>query len=387
MTVSLLVWLTAIATLQAAPATLAPTVVSPLVVLGKLKAPPPADATVSIDSDEAAIDPFRVTIYPSRAWERGVGGHVTLTCLIDRHGLAERCRVLYESPQGYGFGAAGLQQQPLLKVPPKRDADGQPMMAEMNIALEFKPPVQEDNIGDLERSCNCKSELPGNKINITHNLLNMRRVVMMSHPAWTTTPSFEDLAAAYPPDAAGLEGFAVVHCEVVRKTGRLTRCQLAKEDPKNHEFGAGALKLAPLFQVSPSDMANAPHDGAVEVEIPVRLAPPAELAQHAVTAPNWLAGFDPLEAVKLFPPEAAAKGLTTGRGTARCVVGPDGGLTQCKPAAAQPPGLGFEDAAARLASTLRMNLWSADGAPVKGGVVEVPIRLNLADAAAPAAAP
>jgi hypothetical protein len=31
----------------------------------------------------------------------------------------------------------------------------------------------------------------------------------------------------------------------------------------------------------------------------------------------------------------------------------------------------------KLASAMRMNLWSADGAPVEGGVIHIPIRLNL----------
>ncbi len=47
------------------------------------------------------------------------------------------------------------------------------------------------------------------------------------------------------------------------------------------------------------------------------------------------------------------------------------------PEAGDPDGLGFSEAAAKLASTMRMNLWSADGAPVEGGVVHIPIRLNL----------
>ena len=97
-------------------------------------------------------------------------------------------------------------------------------------------------------------------------------------------------------------------------------------------------------------------------------------------APIWLAGFDPAQAPRLFPPEAIAKGLTTGRGIARCTVGADGGLTGCTPDSADPPDLGFSEAAARLASPLKMNLWSADGAPVEGGVVRVPIRLNLKEA-------
>jgi hypothetical protein len=58
-------------------------------------------------------------------------------------------------------------------------------------------------------------------------------------------------------------------------------------------------------------------------------------------------------------------------------VAADGALTQCAPEAAEPAGLGFSEAAAKLASTMKMNLWSTDGAPVEGGVVHIPIRLNL----------
>ena len=72
-----------------------------------------------------------------------------------------------------------------------------------------------------------------------------------------------------------------------------------------------------------------------------------------------------------------ASGLTTGRGVARCLVANDGSLTKCAPEAGDPAGLGFSEAAAKLASTMKMNLWSTDGAPVEGGVVHIPIRLNL----------
>lgn len=79
----------------------------------------------------------------------------------------------------------------------------------------------------------------------------------------------------------------------------------------------------------------------------------------------------------MFPPEAAAQGLTSGRGVARCTVAADGTLTACGPDPDEPDQLGFSAAAAKLASAMRMNLWSADGAPVEGGVVHIPIRLNL----------
>ena len=59
----------------------------------------------------------------------------------------------------------------------------------------------------------------------------------------------------------------------------------------------------------------------------------------------------------------------------------DGALTACAPEPAEPSGLGFSEAAVRLASTMaKMNLWSADGAPVQGGVVHIPIRLSQSGA-------
>jgi hypothetical protein len=79
----------------------------------------------------------------------------------------------------------------------------------------------------------------------------------------------------------------------------------------------------------------------------------------------------------VFPPEAAAQGLSSGRGVARCVVAVDGGLTDCTPEVGDPDGMGFSEAAAKLASTMKMNPWSADAAPVDGAVVRVAIRLNL----------
>jgi len=72
-----------------------------------------------------------------------------------------------------------------------------------------------------------------------------------------------------------------------------------------------------------------------------------------------------------------ATGLSDGEGVARCRVAGDGSLTGCVPDSADPDGLGFAEVATRVASKMRMNLRSADGAPVDGGVVRVPIRLKL----------
>jgi hypothetical protein len=58
-------------------------------------------------------------------------------------------------------------------------------------------------------------------------------------------------------------------------------------------------------------------------------------------------------------------------------VGLGGLITDCAPEAGEPDGLGFSEAAAKLATGMKMNLWAADGSPVEGGVVHIPIRLNL----------
>ena len=91
-----------------------------------------------------------------------------------------------------------------------------------------------------------------------------------------------------------------------------------------------------------------------------------------------LAGFDPAVAQKLFPPEAAGQGLTSGLGKARCVVATDGALTGCTALPGDPDGLGFSEAAVKLASAMRMNPWTAEGGPVDGAIVNLPIRFKLA---------
>jgi hypothetical protein len=69
--------------------------------------------------------------------------------------------------------------------------------------------------------------------------------------------------------------------------------------------------------------------------------------------------------------------VTSGHGAAKCVVGPDGTLSDCAPAEGDPDGLGFSEAAVKLAETMRMNPWTADGSPVDGAVVRVGVRLDL----------
>ncbi|HEX3886932.1 MAG TPA: hypothetical protein VHW05_05505 [Phenylobacterium sp.] len=339
--------------------TVSPVTVSPLTK------PPSADVTLNMQGDEDDVEQL-VTVWPGTAYQAGANGRVTLRCAIDVHGLAERCEVAYEHPQGKGFGKAALELRPTFLLPPTLGPDGQPIATTKNIAITFKAP---DRAFDMGKVLQGETRGQGNAV-------DMRKVTMLDYPVWAQAASFDDLAQAYPAKGDGAQGYAVDHC-MVRRTGALFNCQTIKEEPQGRDFGKAALTLAPKFKVIPQLAVDPRHSAQLWVDVPIRFPSRQELAERTIRAPVWLTTIDAKAAPKLFPPEAVAKGLTTGRGVARCTVGPDGALSACAAETGDPDGLGFSEAAARLATGMRMNLWSGDGAPVEGGVVHVPVRLNL----------
>jgi hypothetical protein len=342
--------------------TLSPVTVSPIPSQGPR---PPADVKIDMggSNDDDIAQP--VVIWPAGAYQTRKDGRVVLRCDIDVHGLAQRCAVIFEAPAGHGFGHAAQEMRPTFKLPPTLGPDGQPVAAVKNISLFFKAPQGTFSMQDFFAGRADTAGMPR----------NLRKVIELDDPVWVQAASFDDLAAAYPANGDGAEGYAVARCQVAR-SGVVAACQTMKELPEGHGFGDAALRLAVAkFRISPQT-ANPFHRDPVLVDVAIRFQPPGKL-DRTIMAPVWLAGIDPKATPQLFPPEAVASGLTTGRGIARCTVGPDGGMTACVPEPGEPDGLGFSEAAAKLASGMKMNLWGADAAPVVGGVVHIPIRLNL----------
>jgi beta-lactamase regulating signal transducer with metallopeptidase domain len=350
--------------------------VSPLVVTSQGKGPP---ADIRIDMAGSTDDPGQAfAIWPETAYQGKYDGWVSLRCRFGVHGLAERCEVASETPTGRNFGKAALEMRTTFKIPPAMGADG-PIEATKTVAIRFRapntrfeqtrtaPPFQEfGQIGQGRTSTDI----------VSGNPLAMRRVTMLDYPVWAQAASFDELAGAYPAKGGGVEGYAVAHC-AVQRSGALSGCEVIKEEPERRDFGQAALKLAKSkFRVDPK-LAATHHGSELWVDVPIRMPPPTQLADRTVMAPAWITGVDARTTPKIFPPEAVASGLTTGRGIARCAVGADGILTNCAPESAEPAGLGFAEAAAKLATGMKMNLWTYDAAPVEGGVVHVPIRLNL----------
>src|SRR5580693_2464108 len=302
--------LAAMALAATSPQGTTPVEVSPLVV-SPHKTP---DATVSMDTADDWIhkpdNAMILSVWPAGAYQARVSGSALLNCKVDAHGLAEECQVVSESPKGLGFGAAALLLRPTFKLKPAMGPDG-PITAMMNIPIQFNA-EDNDDIQFQNSSHGPGVNMGSRTISLNGTRPEMREVTMLDHPIWVRAAGFDDLARAYPAKGGGVEGYAVAHCHVER-SGELSGCEPRKEIPENHGFAAAAVKLALRFQVSP-ESAQAPHRTPLWVDVPIRFPPPDELKDRVVASPTWLVGFDPERAPKLFPPEAVAKGLTTGLG-------------------------------------------------------------------------
>jgi hypothetical protein len=290
---------------------------------------------------------------------------VELSCAVNVHGLPEGCRVVSEKPTNMGFGAAALLLTPDFLFKPAT-VNGRPVPGDVRIPVHFKP-APGAPAGPLP--------LPGD------------RFTFLNHPTWSAAPTFADIAAAYPASGAGPGGYSAFRCEV-DVNGALKKCDLLREEPSGKGFGRAARGLIGKFRmVVQPDMAAI--QGPKEINLPIRLIDPSgpEFTSRRLGEPTWIKVLDPSQVQAVFPSEAAGRGLTTGLGVASCTVGADGYLKDCAPARADPEGLGFAEAAVKVASVLQINLWTQEGGPVDGAKLQLPIRFKLADKLPAKAAP
>lgn len=346
--------------------------VSPVLVAPVVKKEEPA--VVGQDSDWT----FRpnnqqiLSIWPEGAYEKRLAGSAVLNCRVDIHGLAEECEIASEEPPGLGFGAAALLFRNTFKLKPAQGPNG-PVESMMHVTVKFDA-EHDDNIEQDVKS-GMGTSMDATTTHQTGSRLEMREIMMLDHPVWSRAARFSEVEAAYPRRAQGGEGFAVAHCPV-HGDGALGRCEVRKDAPHDQGFGEAAVALAARFHVDFAGV-DIPRGRRIWVDIPFRFLPPGSKDARTLISPVWVSGFNANQAVKLYPPEAAAKGVTTGLGVAHCTVRADGGLDDCRPRAGEPDGLGFSEAAVKLAGLLRMNPWSGDGRPVDGDEINLPIQFNL----------
>jgi len=76
-------------------------------------------------------------LYPERAQRLNVEGEATVQCRVQLDGLLTDCLVIYETPQGYGFGIATLKAATHFRMRPGA-RNGQPVMGQVTIPLKWR---------------------------------------------------------------------------------------------------------------------------------------------------------------------------------------------------------------------------------------------------------
>lgn len=79
--------------------------------------------------------------YPDRALDAGVGGSVTLNCLVQPNGRVADCRTVREPAGSHGFGRAAHSLTRHFQIAP-RTVNGAAEGSRVNIAIRFNPPAE-----------------------------------------------------------------------------------------------------------------------------------------------------------------------------------------------------------------------------------------------------
>jgi TonB family protein len=291
-------------------------------------------------------------VWPKAGLDRS--GFAAIKCKVNVKGLLYACTVMNESPAGAGFGPAALMLAPNFRMRPKM-VGGRPVESDVVVPIRFAGPA-----GGGGQS-----------------------IEVVTNPPWLEAPSSAQVAAAYPKGRTGA-GHVVFRCALTDED-RLRNCETVTAD---RSFESAARALLPAFKVQMPPLADKERrkyrmNFAVHFEGP---EPKSNVPEY-IRAPSWRLIIDPAKVQALFPAQAEAAGVKTGRGVAECRVVLSGDLESCEIKSESPPNLGFGAAAVRIVDALAIRPWTSDGRPVDGAKITVPVQFNLAEEPATPPAP
>ena len=263
-----------------------------LVVSPKSASKPDVEIQVGGAPDDAHQS--YIQIWPFDAGQASQDGHVLMTCRIDAQGFAQQCTVVSETPANKKFGKAALALRPTIRVNPPVGPDG-PAATRMTIAVDYKtrgPLPDSDSFTRPDDYHVAFEKADHPRVGFQNASPNGDKFNILNDPVWTRTASFDDLAAAYPRKAGGREGYVVDACSVRKKDGALEGCYPIREEPEGRGFGLATLPVLNKFRVSPDQARRQVAGQQLWVMVPIRFPSAQEMAERAVTAPSWVAGFD-----------------------------------------------------------------------------------------------
>jgi TonB family protein len=124
-------------------------------------------------------------------------------------------------------------------------------------------------------------------------------------------------------------------------------------------------------------LALAPLQAWSQALTPPASSQPGEQPQHGETtrAPRWIS-LPSREDLQSVYPSGTSIVPASGRVVMHCRVTATGTLTACAVVSEEPPGAGFGEAALKLTNRFRMTKTTADGLPVEGADITIPIRFT-----------
>lgn len=302
-----------------------------------------------------------LAVFPTEAYKHGVSGRAVINCIVTVQGALRDCVTMEETPNGAGFGGAAIALTPQFLMRPATK-NGAPAPSVVSVPINFKMSGPGESFG-------------------------VRRVIDAAI-AWTEAPTYDEVAAAYPPKARAEKrgGRATVACDMTEQ-GRLTHCRTATSDPRGYGFEKAAEALAKRFVIAVNSDADRKATRGIEVHVPF-VFDPAMLESNArvVGKPTW-AALPKAEQLNEAFKDVTATGAA--RVVIQCAVKSGGFVGDCKVLSETPPGLGIGAAALALSPTFRLSTWTAEGLPTIGGLISIPIRYDVTqkDPAKPPATP
>lgn len=301
-----------------------------------------------------------LSVWPVEAMKKGVGGKVVISCKISRQGVLVGCKVVFESPEGMGFGPAAISMTPQFLMTPML-MDGVPVEGgDVQIPINFEDPGSGGGAGEG-----------------TWTVITIRR--------WLNAPTYTQVAAAYPAKARDkkIGGRAVMTCEL-NANGRLKGCNSLSSQPTGMNVGDAAKTLASYF-VGPTTIQGTSTKG-MRTQITIIFSPEMLSAgEPMIGKPEWVTLPTQEQLSAAMPTDQGSTG--TIRIRLNCLVVADGKVDDCKVQSEDPPGKGLGIKALELAKYFQLTIWSQEGLPTVGGRITIPLRYELGTPTTPLTKP